>query len=634
MSNENQINAISVNFTRFPHNLLIPSIENMISFQAMNLFKSEEKFLFKIMGENLNLKIPEELENEIQFNANEMKEFNISLTPLSDGYGKFTIAIDWLKLVEYIVKVKRIRDEVPKSKLKKILKKYSMKFQLEKDDYKCEDYITPMSSKEIKNYKNQLKEKRAAYNEYLSLKKEWQEKKAQGIEVNEPVLEVSEKDVNNILIKLAKGYLGNKDIDDALEIALQISDDEEKIHTYHDLIRACGSFNLDHAIEIIKSLPESGKKDELIKKLALDQIDLDPEQAPRIAYLITDPSLRENLIINMIGKTIDQDIVLSLQISQLIEDESKRIKILFNILEVVNKKDNRDKAIEIINKIIEIIEKSSELKLDENDFKNEQYDFYKDAINLLAELDSPQVADALLTKFELRNAKDKVAEDLFDIIYVMVDETRTKFEPTPVFSQYYLFNAFTSNINENIKSFSKIGGNVSNNILSNEFNFNLMYISLFGYDFSIFPLLDRLYGDLKFNNSKSISYYIFPSKTLQTEEELKIVSNTLKQFGVTDYDLHKNNQILLFNLDFIPYLGKPTAILSSEQSISQDIYSQLKNALGDNVNIKFDDSLFKGGKINEYLTQIFPTSPIINLILSYEFINNYDIFKQFTLSLI
>ena len=61
-------------------------------------------------------------------------------------------------------------------------------------------------------------------------------------------------------------------------------------------------------------------------------------------------------------------------------------------------------------------------------------------------------------------------------------------------------------------------------------------------------------------------------------------------------------------------------------------YKKVKNE----INIIIDDDFFKGGKTVESLNSIFYGNnfKIVNLILSYEFINDYDIFKTFVQSLI
>ena len=620
MSDPEQSRAISIKFTRFPQNLLIPSIENLISFQAINYFNNQEKFKFDIVGENITINTSEDLEQEIQFEPGETKNLDIKLIPTADGYGTLTFNVNWLKSIEYTVKVKKVRAQVSKSKIKEILGRYSITLSKESDDFDPRKYILEYSSKEIKQAEKRLNSKRAKYNESLR---------------QNLIPEIKLVDIDNEIITIAKGYLSNKDPIKALEFALEISDEVMKMNFYHDLIRAYGSLDFDGTIEVIKNLPKNDKRTELIKKLALDQVKVNPEHAPRIAFLIEDIAQREQLIINVIGRIMTINPDTAVKISQIISNELLRVKILFNIIKILYEK-NKAKTSEILTDIINILEKSTELNLSENKFKNAAYQIYKDAIILMAELDSTQKADQLLIGFELRDVKDKVAEDVFDLIYEMVNETKIKFDPVPVFSQYYIFNLFFSNINEDINNFSIIGGNISNNVLLKDFNFGVIFLSLFNYNFSIFPLIDRVYTDLKFNNNKTIAYYLYPSRNNLNGSELKVINNTLNQFGLISNFTSRANNILILNLDFIPYLGKPTIIISSKQETAEKFISKISKTLGNSVNIKRDHSLFKGGKTEEYLKQIFSSDKceIVNLILSYEFINNYEIFKAFVSSLI
>ena len=213
----------------------------------------------------------------------------------------------------------------------------------------------------------------------------------------------------------------------------------------------------------------------------------------------------------------------------------------------------------------------------------------------------------------------------------MVDEIKIKVEPTIVFSQYYTLNVLTSKLSREIKDFSFVGGNISNNTLLNDFNFNIAFISLFSLDFSIFPFIDRVYSDLKNNSQKSFAYYLYPSLSNHNQEELQIMRSTLTQF----FPINKmNGPITMFNLDFIPYLGEPTIIISSENS--QLISSKIKNKLADRVKLLVDNDLFEGGKVKEFLVSVFNSNKItiINLVLSYEFINDYNILKAFIEALI
>lgn len=122
MSNVDKI--ISLNITKFPQNLLIPSIDNEITIQAINHSSKSENFKFDFEGENLNIKLePESYKENIEFAPGETKNIVLKLDPTADGFGKLTINIYWLKIVEYTVKVQKVRDIAQASKIKEVLKK-------------------------------------------------------------------------------------------------------------------------------------------------------------------------------------------------------------------------------------------------------------------------------------------------------------------------------------------------------------------------------------------------------------------------------------------------------------------------------------------------------------------------------
>lgn len=614
----NQAKIISLNITQFPQNLLIPDGNNDVSIQVINNSNKNEKFQFAFEGENLNIHIKsEELKNAIEFSPGETKNIELKLNPTADGFGKLIINAYWLKIIEYTVKVQKVRESVPKSKINKILNKKAIKIPETIDLINPEDYFISMSFKEIQQAEKQLESMKESY-------------KSSNLELTS---NTTMKDIDSSIKKLAKAYLSLKNPQKALELALQLSDPKEQINFYYNLVRAYAFSNLNEILQLIRNLNDTKIQQKLYQFLALDQISLSPEQAIRVAFSIEDNSTQENILITIIGKTTEINSVLAVKLTEYLKNTLLRVRLLFNIARKLNEINKKSELINILKKIIDTLLTSLEPNLGEKKTRKLVTEFLEDALHILAEIENPKEADLVIDRISNQEFKEGIIKDLFDIIYVLVDEIRTKIESEVVFSQYYLLNTYVSNINNNLKNFSLIGGNVSNNLLAGDFNFNMALLSLFSFNFSIFPLIDRVYSDLKFNSNKFIAYYIYPSKENYNESESAVLKNTLIQFFRNFTNISRS--LYIFNIDFIPYLGKPTIIISSEPDLIQILNSKIKK-MGDAVNLIIDDSMFKGGKIFDTLTQIFPSHQckIINLLLSYEFINEYSIFKTFIESLL
>ncbi len=612
MSNADKI--ISLNITKFPQNLLIPKIDNEISIQAINYSGKKESFKFDFEGENLKINVePEDFKSNIEFGPGESKSIILKLEPTADGYGKLTINVHWLKIVEITVRVQKVRDSVQTSKIKKILDKQAFKITETVDKFDPKDFIIDMNEKVIKQAEKQLG----------SLTEQYKSSQSSDISSSE-LLEKMEAYKKQI----AKGYLSINNPQRALKLALMLSNKNEQREFYINLIRAYAIKNLEPSLQIVQNFPDLEKKQNILKVLALDQVKDDPEQAIKIANLIQNPSIKENLLISVYSRIVNSDPFLALKLRDLIDNNDLKIKVLFNIAKKLREKDVKSDLIHVINLIIKTLLKSLVTGLDRSNYK-----MFKNTLYALAEIDNPTSANAIIERIPIQEVKDKIIKDVFDDFYIMVDEIKTKIDSEIAFSQYFLLNTFVSGISNEIKNFSLTGGNVSNNVLVDDFNFNYLFLSLFGFDFSTFPLLDRVYNDLKYTLNKSIAYYTFPSKNNYNQEEFRTLVSSLKQF----FKNFENNpgQVSIFNLDFIPYLGKPTVIISKESDLDNILYSKIKK-IGETINIIVDDSLFNGGKISEDLKQILPSNKckISNLVLSYEFINDYDIFKTFIQSLL
>ncbi len=484
MANVDKI--ISLNITKFPQNLLIPGINNEIIIQAINSSSKKENFKFDFEGENLKIDIePDSFKTNIEFGPGETKSIDLKLDPNSDGFGKLTINVHWLKIVEYTVKVQKVRESIQTSKIKKILDKQAFKVTEPVEKFNPEDYIIDMKEKVLKQAEQQLG----------SLTEQYKSSESSDISSSE-LLEKMEAYIKQI----AKGYLSIDNPQRALKLALMLSNKNEQRNFYFNLIRAYALKNLDVMLQIVSNLPDLEKRQNAFKFLALDQVLINPEQAIKIGNLIQNPSIKENLLINIYGQIIHSDPLIALKLGELIDNNTLRIKLLFNIAKELKEQDVRTEIINVINLIIKTL-----LKILVAGFDKSIYKMLKNALYALAEVDNPTSANAIIERIPIQEVKEKIAKELFDDIYIMVDEIKTKYESKLVFSQYFLLNTYVSTITNEIKNFSLTGGNISNNVLVNDFNFSNVFISLFAFDFSIFPILDRVYNDLKYDLNKSIA---------------------------------------------------------------------------------------------------------------------------------
>ena len=607
MSSLDPSTTITLTVTRFPQNLLIPNGENLVSFQVRNNLGKEGDFKFSFEGENLNVSLKtEEFANKITMNKDETKTIDLMLNPTADGLGKLIINIYRLKFVEYKIKVQKIRDSVSSSNINAILSTKQYLPTDFKDIFNPNEFFVSTNKGESKKIEKEIKSLRDGQSTTLNHVKE----------------------IDGQLKELAKVYLETNEFYKALETALELSIENEKIQFYYNLIRAYAIVDFDQCIQVISKLNDLKKKYELIQNLGLDFVLVSVDPVDKLLALVENEDEKQRILMKIISKVSQKNIEMALKLLKHVSEETVKVKILFNLIKILHDKKEVDKISTLINNIISIIKSS---KFNDNNFENPNYHLFKETIYVLAELDCPESADSIIKGIGEMDVRDKITRDLFDEIYVMVDEIKTKMELTVIFSQYYTLNVLTSKLSKEIKDFSFVGGNVSNNVLMNDFNFNITFISLFSLDFSIFPFIDRVYTDLKNNSHKSFAYYLYPSISNHNEEELQIMQSTLTQF----FPINKMKApVIMFNLDFIPYLGKPTIIISTQNS--QLISSKIQNKLADRVKLIVDNDLFEGGKVKEFLDRVFYSNNItvINLILSYEFINDYNILKAFIEALI
>ena len=617
MSDLNPSNVVSVAVKQFPQYLIVPREKNQVSLQITNHSSKDENYLLECEGENLNVNlVSTEFEEQVKFKSGETKSVELNLQPKVDGYGKLIINLYWIELVQYTEKVQKIREKVTDKNLNKILKNKTYLSVEKLPSFNPNNYILEISKENLKQLEKNIK----------SLKEQ--------LDANSTTKNNSRKkvmEIDNQLKELAKAYLFNNDFYKALETSLELSGEKEKIDFYYNLLRAYADRNFEACLQVIKNLNDPGRKNQILSDISVDLVDKNPEKVLTVLALIDNPSNKENALLNIINKAASQNNIQSaLKFTQLLDNNITKVKILFSIIRILDKNNNKDLILPILNQINQLL-LNTEIRNNEN--QSSLYEFIRDSIWLTAKVDCPNNADSLIQNIMEDSLRNKISKDLFDEIYEMVDEVKTKLEKKTALSHLYSVNTYVSHITKEIRNFSLIGGNVSTNTLMKNYDFNFALISLFSFNFSILPIIERLYFDITYNTKKSFAYYIFPSISNHDAEELNVIKQTITQF-FSPFQISK--QMIIFNLDFIPYLGKPTVILASEGSIVQNVKNKLETRMKGEADILIDDDFFKGGDAQITLSSIFQPNnfAVINLILSYEFLNNYDVFKLFIEALI
>jgi hypothetical protein len=156
---------------------------------------------------------------------------------------------------------------------------------------------------------------------------------------------------------------------------------------------------------------------------------------------------------------------------------------------------------------------------------------------------------------------------------------------------------------------------------------------LFRFDFSIFHAIEASYSEILNEKGKSFYYLIAPQENIKDSNfiELKSLLNKILVKNAKKIE----NKTYIFNLDFIPYLSKPTIIIEdSEENLA--IKSIVERSYGEEVSFIIDGGLFKGGELNKILRETLPENKfkILNLVMTYDFLNDYTLLKKFLMEFI
>ncbi len=207
-------------------------------------------------------------------------------------------------------------------------------------------------------------------------------------------------------------------------------------------------------------------------------------------------------------------------------------------------------------------------------------------------------------------------------------EEKIDTEEIPVDSKAIYMEAINAGQSTSLENFMTLG-DVSSNIEQIKASTIIFYFPLIskpGYN----ELLRIISKKMFETTGNSFFYLNFPLSQKLNDAELKSIKDGMEKFLPRIQHLDSK---LIFNLDFIPKLEKPTIILGEDDNgKAQEIYNVLMNEFGSKgYDIILDSNIFEGGKIFEHL-QAFCRSvkaDIINLVLSEHFSEDHSLFIDF-----
>ncbi|MBD3195750.1 MAG: hypothetical protein GF317_11880 [Candidatus Lokiarchaeota archaeon] len=614
MSNTDSQNIISFRFIQFPQHLIVKNVENTVSMEMVSESTTAECFRLFLKGENLEIKFLDGFKDEFELNSSQKKTVKANLIPTRDGFGKLTIELFWLKKIEYTAEVQKVREKLPEGILSRLFSEYEVESKEEQTSFNYKKYFNELSKSGLKGLEKRIEE----IEELLESNESEVSKNASKGDL---LLELDESIKN-----LAYAYLSRGGLKKAIEILQTLKDNDDKKTAINNLIRAFAYEDLEAIISFMDDNKLNFEANDSLRGLiAIDQAESNPELSYNIITKIENEKHRKKILksyLNVISKSHPQ---ICLKYVNQLDNLKNIIQIMVNITKSHLSKEEEGDALKVGNKMVQICRKN---------LNKESIKILRDSLILLAEVDSPSKSDEEIEKIENQEFKAKIETDLLNILYKTVEETRTKIEPTSVVSQYFHLNSYSSNSGDNIRNFALYNGNVSSNLLMDENNYTSVFISPFGFNFTIFPIIDRMYSEFRFSNNQLMGYYIFPSKDLTDDKEQKILTQTLSTFIKSK--IHSLKEIpIIYNLDFIQYLGKPTVIFGTIPQNIEWLRNKL-SSLNNQINIIYNKDIFYKGKIFNDMKEILQISDtqIINLVLSYEFLNDYESFKKFIETLI
>ncbi|TFG20900.1 MAG: hypothetical protein EU530_01745 [Promethearchaeota archaeon] len=585
MSNQNLLSIIATNY---PNAILLGNKQYDLTFQIINNSNKPEQVKFHFTTEGINADIPKKYLNPIVVDPGRPFIMSVPISPTVNGSAKLILQSNIYQEVKYTELVWHVRKEVPPKRAKEALSKSFVKF---KD-------LTKGAKKplRIKNGKSlTLDEAAKEYEKVYSSPIDQIEKDSQLKDIAQRVF--------------------SADVNFAFEILKMVQNQASIQELLADFICAAIETNRDLSISKIDSLLDVKIKDALLEKMIPFLLEKDLSLAIQLCMMINNPEVRDPMIRDIFNfsylKQFDEAIALLNAISNPI----LQLSLHYEIIKIL-KQSNPTKCDALLQSLIQ---KSSMIG---------EIEILADLLVIAALVHTPQWVADIIGTFP-PEVKDPLNKIIRDTIWNEIKEEKIRIDEVPVSSLYYGFNVM-ARPTPVISKVSEMGGTVSSNLIDGNMNSVIGIVNLFSFNFPIYPTIEQCYAEINSEKGKSFYYLIIPLKNAD-ETSYEMVQMIIKNLFVAN--AHQvPHKMYIFNLDFIPYLSKPTIIVEDDPEENIVIQSIIKRIFkNENVSLIIDDGLFKEGKINTWIKSILPSSQfkLLNLVLTYDFLNNYSMFKKF-----
>ncbi|MHA1822225.1 MAG: hypothetical protein ACTSU2_05230 [Promethearchaeota archaeon] len=602
MSNTNQ-NIFQIMPLNYPNNILLGTKSYELFFQCTNLMQEAGQFQIGFTGEGLDVKAPKELQKPIEIGGNQSVQLKVSIKPQVDGLAKIIINTIQLKKVEYTELEWQLRPEIDNAIIDEAL---SMGF-LSVHDINSSEYDLPVKINAEENVDiNRLK---------LELNNIENPAPPLDDASAEPVTTPpSEQELDNFYSTFAIRAF-NTDYNYALSLLSKIKNPSLKEDLLKSFILPLAAKDIDLALQKLNELHDDILREQYLIKIIYHVVKVDKNKAITLVENVKDELKKQEIITDIAAYFFKTDSDFSLNLVEKINDPNIKFAVYWELIKEIYRNNNREKCTVLINKVVD---KAIELK---NTF------IIKYCWAILGKLTTPKEIASKIENLP-PDLKDVINKELYNYLWHQVEVKKERIDQIPVSSVYYAFHCVV-NPNQALIKVAELGGNISENLLIGDFSSFIGIICPFSFEFPIFPVIEQCYAEIKYEKQKSFYYMLIPTK-VKEESELAFIEHMLKEWFVKN----KNNfstKVYLFNLDFIPYLSKPTIIMGSDESENLAIQSIVKRVFKDDVTFIIDEGLFKGGMVYDFLVSILPSDKfkIINLVMTYDFLNNYILFKNF-----